>query len=62
MTPAGDTDGAAAVVERVEVESGGATVVELSVRDRRVGAGAAGALFGMLYGAGMAEQAGHAAP
>ena len=42
---------------RVEVERGRATVVELSARDRRVDAGAAGALFSILYGSEFAEQA-----
>lgn len=62
LTPPGDSDNAGAAMVRVEVELGGATVVELSVRDQRVGAGAASALFGILYGTGTAEQAGHAAP
>lgn len=61
LAPAGRSDGFAAVL-RVEVEPGRATVVELSARDRRVAAGAASALFSILYGAETAERAGHTEP
>ena len=58
LGPGDDADGSSEAVIRVEVEPGGATVVELSMRDRRVNAGVASALLGILYGsesAGMAD-------
>ena len=57
LAPAEISDGSSEAVLRVEVEPGRATVVELSARDRRVDAGAAGALFSILYGSEFAEQA-----
>ena len=57
LAPADISDGTSEAVLRVEVEPGRATVVELSARDRRVDAGAAGALFGIVYGSESAEQA-----
>ena len=62
MAPGEDTDGNSEAVLRVEVERGGATVVELSARDRRVDAGAASALLGILYGSESAGQADNSNP
>ena len=57
LAPADVSDGSSEVVFRVEVEPGRATVVELSARDHRVDAGAASALFSILYGSESAKQA-----
>lgn len=57
LTPAGESDGPLAGVFPVEVETGRATVVELSARDRRADAGAASALLSIFYGSESAEQA-----
>ncbi len=62
LTPAGDSEGPLAAVFPVKVETGRATVVELSVRDRRADAGAASALFSIFYGSESAEQAGSSDP
>ena len=62
LLPAEDSDGSSAAVFPVEVETGRATVVELSARDRRADAGAASALFSMLYGSESAGQAGASDP
>lgn len=62
LTSAGVSDGSSAAVFRVEVAPGRATVVELSARDRRAYAGAAGALFGIFYGSEPADQADTSGP
>ncbi len=57
LLPAEDSDGSSEAVLPVEVETGRATVVELSARDRRAEAGAASAVFSIYYGSESAEQA-----
>ncbi len=57
LPPADVSDGSSMAVLQVEVEKGRATIVEISARDRRAEAGAASALFSILYGS---ESAGHA--
>ena len=62
LAPGDDTDGNSEAVFGVEVELGGATVVEFTARDRRVNAGAASALLGILYGFESAGQADNSDP
>jgi len=62
LAPGDDTDGNSEAVFGVEVELGGATVVEIIARDRRVDAGAASAFLGILYGFESAGQADNSDP
>ena len=62
LPPARNPDGFSAAVLPVVVETGRATVVELSVRDRRADAGVASALFSIFYGSESAEQTGSSDP
>lgn len=62
LLPAEDSDGSSEAVLPVEVETGRATVIELSARDRRAEAGAASALFSIYYGSEAAGQTGASDP